>query len=104
MSIAHQTSAISGRFSIGNVDASRHGPWFCIWTIDQTAPAKLDSWVGALIIQPSAQFAERGAWLYPVANDPFEKSSRLAFLGSFVNIGRMTVVVITFANLWRRST
>ena len=36
--------------------------------------------------------------------DPFETSSRLAFLGSFVNIGRMTIVVITFANLWWRST
>jgi len=36
--------------------------------------------------------------------DPFETSSRLAFLGSFVNIVRMTVVVITFANLWWRST
>jgi hypothetical protein len=36
--------------------------------------------------------------------DPFETSSRLAFLGSFVNIGRMTVIVITFANLWWRST
>ena len=36
--------------------------------------------------------------------DPFETSSRLAFLGSFVNIDCMTVVVITFANLWWRST
>jgi hypothetical protein len=25
-SIAHETSAMPGRFSIGNVDASRHGP------------------------------------------------------------------------------
>jgi hypothetical protein len=39
-----------------------------------------------------------------VAIDPFETSSRLAFLGSFVNIVRMTVAVITFANLWWRST
>jgi len=39
-----------------------------------------------------------------VALDPFETSSQLAFLGSFVNIVRMTVVVITFANLWWRST
>ena len=38
------------------------------------------------------------------ANNPYETSSRLAFLGSFVNIGRMTVAVITFANLWWRST
>jgi hypothetical protein len=36
--------------------------------------------------------------------DPFETLSRLAFLGSFVNIVRMTVVVITLANLWWRST
>jgi hypothetical protein len=36
--------------------------------------------------------------------DPFETSSQLAFLGSFVNIGPMTVVVFTFANLWWRST
>jgi len=38
------------------------------------------------------------------APDPFETSSWLAFLGSFVNIVRMTVVVITLANLWWRST
>ena len=38
------------------------------------------------------------------ACDPFETSSRLAFLGTFVNIVHMTVVVITFANLWWRST
>ena len=38
------------------------------------------------------------------ACDPFETLSRLAFLGSFVNIVRMTVVVITLANLWWRST
>ena len=38
------------------------------------------------------------------ANDPFVTSGRLAFLGSFVNIGCMTNVVITFANLWWRST
>jgi hypothetical protein len=36
--------------------------------------------------------------------DPFETSSRLAFLGTFVNIVHMTVVVNTFANLWWRST
>jgi hypothetical protein len=35
--------------------------------------------------------------------DPFETSSRLAFLGSFVNIDRMTIVVTTLANLWWRS-
>jgi hypothetical protein len=40
----------------------------------------------------------------PVAIDPFKTLSRLAFLGSFVNIVRMTVVVITLANLWWRST
>jgi hypothetical protein len=39
-----------------------------------------------------------------VEDDPFETSGRLAFFGSFVNIVRMTVVVITFANLWWRST
>jgi hypothetical protein len=38
------------------------------------------------------------------ARDPLETSRRLAFLGSFVNIVRMTVVVITSANLWWRST
>ena len=37
-------------------------------------------------------------------HNPFETSSWLAFLGRFVNIGCMTVVVITFANLWWRST
>lgn len=42
--------------------------------------------------------------LADVAFNPFETSSQLAFLGSFVNIDRMTVVVITFANLWWRST
>jgi len=31
-------------------------------------------------------------------------SARLAFLRRFVNIGGMTVVVITFAHLWWRST
>ena len=45
-----------------------------------------------------------GAAQPTMAFDPFETSSRLAFLGSFVNISRMTVVVITFANLWWRST
>jgi hypothetical protein len=51
--------------------------------------------------------AERGRPVHCAAGqllDPFETSSRLAFLGSFVNIVRMTVVVITFANLWWRST
>ena len=43
-------------------------------------------------------------WVQNDANDPFETSGRLAFFGSFVNIVRMTVVVITFANLWWRST
>jgi hypothetical protein len=37
------------------------------------------------------------------SSDLFETSSRLAFHGSLVNIDRMTLAVITFANLWWRS-
>ena len=37
-------------------------------------------------------------------SDPFETSKRLAFLASFIHMRAMTVAVITFANLWWRST
>jgi hypothetical protein len=54
----------------------------------------------------SADRAEADMTIFGInfRNDPFDTSSWLAFLGRFVNIGRMTVVVITFANLWWRST
>jgi hypothetical protein len=36
--------------------------------------------------------------------DPFETSTPLAFLARFIHMRVMTVAVITFANLWWRST
>jgi hypothetical protein len=38
------------------------------------------------------------------APDPFEASTPLAFLARIIHMRVMTVAVITFANLWWRST